>query len=302
MDNSIKRGVILAAGYGTRFLPATKTIPKEMLPIIDTPAIEYIVREFLASGVSKILIITSRRKKAVEDYFDREIELEGFLASNKRSAPKKRLLNLKASFSYIRQEQMRGTGDALLLAEDFARDEPFIVAYPDDVILSRTPLTLQLISAFKENNKNVISLDRIHSSKSGRYGVVTVQKTQEGFNIKRITEKPKKKQDHEVMISLGRYLFTGEIFDLLRRYNKDKAAVETLSYISMLNYLAKNDRLIGIEINGTRYDLGEPGGYVKAVTHAALQRKDIGEEYLKYLKYLVGWVKRSKTRQIKQYR
>lgn len=290
-ERDVKRGVILAAGYGTRFLPVTKTIPKEMLPIIDVPGIEYIVREFTESGISKILIVTSRRKKALEDYFDREIELEGFLALNKKNRLKEKLPNFNVDFSYIRQDRMLGTGNALMLAEDFTRAEPFVVAYPDDIVISKTPLTSRLILAFKNTGKMAIALEQIPSIIGCRYGVVTTQKGgKNSLLVKKIVEKPKLKKDGcpfdgNVMISLGRYLFTPDIFDVLRENGK-KGSTETCSQTDMLNHFAKNNDIVGVEMDGIRYDLGQPDGYVKAITHAALNRSDIKEDYMKYLRLL----------------
>ncbi len=285
MKSTVKKGVILAAGYGTRFFPATKTVPKEMLPIIDVPSIEYIVREFVDSGISKILLITSRRKKALEDYFDREVELEWFLSSNKKSGLIKKISGFKAEFTFIRQSSMTGTGDALKLARDFTGGEPFVVAYPDDVIVSEPPLSSNLISAFMETGKNAIAIEKMPAAKGKRYGVVYGKKTGGLFEAEKIVEKPETIKSGSVMVSIGRYLFTSEIFDLLKSRGSKRSA-ENNSQTVMLNTLAENSRVVGVEIEGARYDLGQPDGYVKAITHAALQREDIRDDYIKYLKSL----------------
>lgn len=281
----VNRGVILAAGYGTRFLPVTKTIPKEMLPIIDVPCIDYIVREFIESGITKILIITSRRKKALEDYFDKEVELEDFLNSNKKEL-KKKVAGFNATFSFIRQEQMAGTGDALLMTEDFTHREPFVVAYPDDVVISKKPLSLNLVATFKQTNKSVIALDKVKAKDCGRYGVVETQIDNGQIIVKSIDEKAGKQKSGTVMVSIGRYLFTNEVYDLLRLKSGENIK-EGASQTFMINSLADADRLAGFEIEGVRYDLGQPDGYVKAITHAALQHKDLKGEYKKYLISLV---------------
>ena len=288
LKSEIKRGVILAAGYGTRFLPVTKTIPKEMLPIIDVPSIEYIIREFIDSGISKILLITSRRKKVLEDYFDKEIELEEFLVSNNKKQLQNRITDFNAEFYFIRQKKMLGTGDALMLAEDFTKGEPFVVAYPDDVVISKIPLTLRLINAFKDTGRTVIAVEEIASNDSGRYGIVTAEKSKNGLLVKKIHEKPKLKTNGSVIASLGRYLFTPELFAVLKMKNTAQQSKESASLIDSLNHLAKDGMVVGVEIDGTRYDLGQPAGYVKAITHAALHRVDIRDEYVKYLRALLG--------------
>lgn len=278
-------GVILAAGYGTRFLPATKTIPKEMLPIIDIPSIEYIVREFIESGITRILVITSRRKKTLEDYFDTEVELENFLDANDKSELKNKIPEFKANFFFIRQKEMLGTGDAILLAKDFTNGEPFVVAYPDDVVFANPHLSKRLIDAFILTNKNVMALDQVPASEGSRYGVVSAQRIDNQLEVQCIEEKSNKQKSGNVLISIGRYLFTSEVFDILKSQNS-KQQVEGGSQTDMLNFLANNGRLIGQEFEGVRYDLGQPDGYVKAITHAALQRDDIKDEYIKYLKSL----------------
>ncbi len=256
-----------------------------MLPIIDVPSIEYIVREFIQSGITKILLVTSRRKKALEDYFDREVELENFLDLNNKTKLQEKLPDLKADFYFIRQKCMLGTGDALLLAEDFTNGEPFIVAYPDDVVVSDKPLTGRLISEFKETNKSAIAIEEVAAEYGRRYGVVNTENIDGHLSIKGIEEKPDKKLSGKVMISIGRYLYTPEVFNVLKS-QKNQQLTEGNSQTNMLNYFSSQNSLTGVEIDGLRYDLGQPDGYVKAITHAALQNADMRENYLDFLRSL----------------
>lgn len=282
--SSVSRGVILAAGYGTRFLPVTKTIPKEMLPIVDVPCIEYIVNEFVKSGITKILIVTSRRKKALEDYFDREVEMEEFLSPGAKKDLRKKLPSIEAEFSFVRQRRMSGTGDALMLAEDFASGEPFVVAYPDDIVVSERPLAAKMIDEFNDTGKIVLALERMDAVHAGRYGVVETLLNAKGkLVVDGIVEKPvHKKAAGDVMVSIGRYLFTPDIFEFLRgKSGNDKR--ETLLQTELINSFAMNKCVVGVEVDGIRYDLGQPDGYVKAITHAALNRSDMRDDFKAYL-------------------
>ncbi len=168
------KGVIIAAGYGTRFLPVTKTIPKEMLPVIDVPTIEFTIREFVESGITDIQVVTSRRKKALEDYFDKEIELEAIFTKNKASEKLKLLKSAEnlASIQFVRQKEMKGTAHAILLAKSFVGNDPFIVAYPDDFFLSDIPVTKQLIAAHKATGKNVLVVFVVLEKEVFRYGII----------------------------------------------------------------------------------------------------------------------------------
>ena len=181
------KGVIVAAGYGTRFLPVTKTIPKEMLPLVTRPSIEFIVEEFLASGIDEILFITSRRKKALEDYFDREVELESAFRAAGDLKKLAAIAPAKASFFFVRQPEMRGTGHALLLARPFTGGEPFVVAYPDDLHFGEKPLSLQLIETWKKTGCTVLAT--LHDPPDiNRYGVISI--AADGFHVTDIVEKP----------------------------------------------------------------------------------------------------------------
>ncbi len=285
------KGVILAGGYGTRFLPATKTIPKELLPIIDTPAIDFIVDEMVQSGIKQILIVTSRRKKSLEDYFDREIELENAITNpvqlDKLKTSAQRREDVKIYF--IRQQEMRGTGHAVLLGKEFL-NSPFILAFPDDIIFSDIPLSQQLMGAYEKTGKSVLAVMDCPEKDLSRYGVVEPSAEEiKGriFNLKAIVEKPKKGTEPSQFISIGRYLLTPDIFPLLEEGYHSSASVEY--YLTDgLNQLAGQDKLAACQFTGQRHDTGEPLGYLKTITRYALTRKDLQEEYLQFLKAVIN--------------
>ncbi len=207
------KGIILAAGYGTRFLPITKTIPKEMLPILNKPAIDYIIQEFIDSGIKDILLINSRRKKVLEDYFDREIELENiFLKENKKNRIRKNTKTKKLNISFIRQKEMLGTGNALLYAKPWINREPVIVAYPDDLHIGNPPLSLQLIKLYEKTGKNIISIME-NPENINRYGVIDLYEDE--IHVKNIVEKPKIGSEPSNKASIGRFLYNYEFFEHL---------------------------------------------------------------------------------------
>ncbi len=285
------KGVILAGGYGTRFLPATKTIPKELLPIIDRPAIDFIVEEMVQSGVKQILIVSSRRKKSLEDYFDREIELENAITSPVQLDKLKTTAQTREDVKiyFIRQQEMRGTGHAVLLGKEFLSG-PFILAYPDDLVFSDVPLTKQLIGAHKQTGKSVLAVIDCSGEDLSRYGVVDPSDekvTSNIFNLKAIVEKPKKGTEPSQFISIGRYLLTPDVFPLLEDGLRSSNTVEY--YLTdALNQLAGQDKLTACQFTGQRHDTGEPFGYLKTITHYALSRQDLRDEYIQFLKTVLN--------------
>lgn len=283
------KGVILAGGYGTRFLPVTKTIPKEMLPLVDRPAIDFIVEEFIKSGIKDILIVTSRRKKSLEDYFDREIELEVNI-EDQRKLKKLNVISDEyddANIFFIRQQEMKGTGHGVLICKSFC-SSPFVLAFPDDIVLSETPLAKQLIDRYNESSKSVLSVLDYSGEDVSRYGVIDPDTTENNgaINVKGIVEKPSPGTEPSKLISIGRYLFTPEIFPLLEEdYEKNKEGEFYLT--DAINRLAKQKQVIAHKFSGNRYDTGEPLGYLKTLTEYALSRDDLKDEYLDYLKEIV---------------
>ncbi len=270
------KGIIVAAGYGTRFLPITKTVPKELLPLIDRPAIDFIVKEFIEAGIKEIVVITSRRKKALEDWFDREIELERiFIEEEKKDALA--LISPRAGLSvaFVRQERMLGTGQALLLAKPFIGNEPCIVAYPDDIVLGSS-LSKQLVEAHNKTGCSVMASELIEGDIS-RYGVLDL--AEDSLHVRGIVEKPKSGTEPSKLISLGRYLFTSEFFEILEEeWNRTLAAempTKEFYHIGALNRLMQAGKVVHEKIAGTRLDTGEPSGYLDALIRYAKTRKDL---------------------------
>ncbi len=259
------KGVIVAAGYGTRFLPVTKTVPKEMLPLVTRPSIEFIVEELIASGITEILFITSRRKKAVEDYFDRDVELE---TAFRASGDEKKLAAItapKADFYFVRQPEMRGTGHALLLARSFTGNEPFVVAYPDDLHFGTPPLALQLIDAWKRTGCTVLAT--LHDPPGiNRYGVISI--AADGLHVADIVEKPARGTEPSREASIGRFLYTPDFMDQLALEYKSHGAGEFF-HTPAVRALAARGRVVFSRVQGERLDTGDPGGYLEAIIRYA---------------------------------
>ncbi len=259
------KGVIVAAGYGTRFLPVTKTIPKEMLPLVTRPSIEFIVEEFLASGITEILFITSRRKKAIEDYFDREVELETAFTAAGDQKKLSAISPAKASFFFVRQPEMRGTGHALLLARPFTGSEPFVVAYPDDLFFGEKPLSLQLIEKWKETGCTVLAT--LHDPPDiNRYGIISIAK--DGLHVTDIVEKPPRGKEPSREASIGRFLYTPDFLEQLAEEWKRHREGEFF-HTPAVRALAQRNRVVFSRIQGERLDTGEPGGYLEAIIRYA---------------------------------
>ena len=259
------KGVIVTAGYGTRFLPVTKTIPKEMLPLVTRPSIDFIVEEFVSSGITEILFITSRRKKALEDYFDRERELE---AAFEAAGDRKKLAAIaptSASCYFVRQPEMRGTGHALLLARAFVGNEPFIVAYPDDLHFGTPPLSRQLIQAWEKTGCTVLAT--LHDPPDvNRYGLVSI--AADGLHVTGIVEKPPKGTEPSREASIGRFLYTPDFMAELEAEWSRHGAGEFFHTPAVLS-LARKGRVVYHRVQGERLDTGEPAGYLEAIVRYA---------------------------------
>jgi len=253
--------VILAAGYGSRFLPITKSIPKEMLPLINKPAIDFIIEEFIKSRIEDILIITSRRKKSLEDYLDREVELETVFNAEGSKGKLERVRPHNARFFFTRQQSMRGTGHALLLTKPFVGNEPFVVAYPDDLHFGGTPLAAQLIEVYRETGCSVLST--IYDPPNlDRYGVIDVD--DDNLHVRDIVEKPETGKEPSREASIGRYLYTPEIFEYLEEGLKDHSKGEYY-HTPALKKMAAEGKVVYTRMKGERYDVGEPEGYLRAI-------------------------------------
>jgi UTP--glucose-1-phosphate uridylyltransferase len=259
------KGVIITAGYGTRFLPVTKTIPKEMLPLVTRPAIDFVVQEFVASGIDEILFITSRRKKALEDYFDREMELETVFRASSDTAKLAAIAPPRAACYFVRQAEMRGTGHALLLARPFVGKEPFVVAYPDDLHFGAVPLARQLREMWEKTGCSVLAT--LHDPPDiNRYGVISIAK--DGIHVDGMVEKPAPGKEPSREVSIGRYLYAPDFLDQLAADWKRHGEGEFYHVPSVLA-LARRDRVVFRRIEGERYDTGEPAGYLEAIIRYA---------------------------------
>ena len=268
------KGVIVAAGYGTRFLPASKTIPKEMFPVIDRPAIDFIIDEFISSGIREILIVTSRRKKALEDYFDREIELEGIFAAQGAEKKQSKIKRADADFFFVRQEEMLGTGHALLKAKPFVGKEPFIVAYPDDLHLGKKPLSRQLVEVYEETGCSVLAT--VHDPPElHRYAVPKLD--DDGVHVLDIVEKPDPGTELSREAVIGRILYSGEFLEACQE-GWDVHRIEgsgEYHHIYGLKKLINKGKVVTKQIEGERVDIGTPQGYLSAILRYAMTRPEL---------------------------
>jgi len=264
------RAVIVAAGYGTRFLPLTKTVPKEMIPVNNRPVIDYIIDELADSGIRDILIITSRRKKALEDYFDIEFELETtFIAKGDMARRNCIRPRPDVNIFFTRQERMRGTGHAVMSCRPFIGDSPFIVCYPDDLVIADPPLSKQLIAVHEATGGSVLAVKNLPGTDVSRYGVIDPEINNGHIRVNGLVEKPERGTEPSNMVSFGRYLFTPDIFDqLTARYHDDTG--REFFVTDAIDDLAKKGTLFACDFQGTRYDTGDPLGYLKTVTEFAL--------------------------------
>jgi UTP--glucose-1-phosphate uridylyltransferase len=268
------KGVIVAAGYGTRFLPVTKTLPKEMLPLVTRPSIDLVVQELIASGITEILFITSRRKKPLEDYFDREVELESAFRAAGDEKMLARIAPPKAACYFVRQTEMKGTGHALLLARSFVGSEPFVVAYPDDLHFGEKPLARQLIETWEETGCTVLAT--LHDPPDiNRYGVISV--ASDGLHVTGITEKPARGQEPSREASIGRFLYAPDFLDQLEEEWKKHGRGEFFHTPAVLA-LARKGRVVFRRVEGDRLDTGEPAGYLEAIIRYARSVPELKRE------------------------
>lgn len=288
----IRKAVIPAAGLGTRFLPATKAQPKEMLPIVDKPTIQYIVEEAVASGIESIVIITGRSKRAIEDHFDKSIELE--LELNKKE--KCDLLKLvddianMVNVMYVRQKEPLGLGHAILTAKDFIGDEPFGVILGDDIVAGDKPALKQLMEAYDECGSTVLGVQRVDIKDTDKYGVIdTFDKEGKLHKVTDLVEKPGADAAPSDIAILGRYILTPGIFDAIKHTKPGKGGEIQLT--DALKLLSDKEEMYAYEFEGKRYDVGDKLGFLKATCEFALKRDDLKDEFEVYLKELVGGMK-----------
>ena len=277
------KGVILAAGYGTRFLPGSKTIPKEMFPLIDTPAIDLIVRELVEAGIEDILIVTSRRKKPLEDYFDREVELEYSFTDSGVVEKLKLIEPLNVNLFFLRQRRMAGTGDALLLTEPFIGNSPFIVAYPDDVQLSGPSLAGQLVESYRQTGCTVLAAQEVPSGDISRYGVMATEMRNGVEYVTRMVEKPAPGTEPSRLVGFGRYLYTPDLYEALKETRLRHPLNREFTQTDAINALVANPGVVARRIEGRLVDLGTPQGYLHAFIEYGLMRKEFRGDLLRFM-------------------
>lgn len=284
----VRKAVIPAAGLGTRFLPATKAQPKEMLPIVDKPAIQYVVEEAVRAGITDILIITGRGKCSIEDHFDRSFELEHFLETKGKFDELKEVREISemAMIHYIRQRDPLGLGHAVLVAEDHVAGEPFAVLLGDDIISERTPLLQEMLKVHERYGRSVIAVQEVARSEIGLYGSIQPEFVEERLaRIVTIVEKPAPDEAPSNLAAIGRYLLTPEIFDSLRSIPPGKGGEVQLT--DAINLLAQEQAVYAYVFEDGRFDVGNKLDYLKATVELAVDREDVGEGLREYLADLV---------------
>jgi UTP--glucose-1-phosphate uridylyltransferase len=292
MSAKVRKAVFPAAGLGTRFLPATKSIPKEMLPIVDKPLIQYGVEEAIHSGVQDIIVVTGRGKSAIEDHFDKSFELEQLLESKKKyeMLAMVRKISDMSDVSYIRQKEALGLGHAVLRAKDLVGDEPFAVLLSDDVIASKTPCVRQLIDVYEKYGATVLALMEVPREQISAYGVVDAEPVSDGkfgdrlFKVRNTVEKPKAADAPSNLAIIGRYVLTPDIFGCIESVEPGSGGEIQLT--DGLKDMLKSRPIYGLKFEGKRYDAGDKFGFLKATVEFALERDEFGPALREYLKSL----------------
>ncbi len=285
----VRKAVIPAAGLGTRFLPATKAQPKEMLPVVDKPTIQYVIEEALASGIDDILIITGKDKRAIEDHFDRSPELEEFLTRR----GKEDLLDLvqgitnMADIHYIRQKEPLGLGHAVLCAKRHVGDEPFAVLLGDDIVAFGEPCLAQMVRKFELYGRSVIGVQRVKPSEVSSYGIIDGRHVAERvYEVSDLVEKPSPKEAPSELAIIGRYILEPGIFEVLESIEPGVGGEIQLT--DALRVWNRNQALIAYEFEGVRYDVGDKLGYLRAIVDFALARPDLSEDFQRFLEQRVA--------------
>lgn len=283
----VRKAIIPAAGLGTRFLPATKAMAKEMLPIVDKPTIQFIVEEAIQSGIEEILVVTGKSKRSIEDHFDSNIELEDHL----REKGKLELLKLVEetiglNLFFVRQSYPKGLGDAVLHAKAFVGNEPFVVMLGDDLMVDEVPLTKQLMDRYDQTHASNIAVMRVPHEETSKYGIIAPEaEREEGlYNVERFVEKPKPEDAPSDLAIIGRYLLTPEIFTILEQ--QTPGAGGEIQLTDAIDTLNKTQRVFAHEFKGRRYDVGDKLNYMKTTVEFALQHNQIQNEFRDYIKSL----------------
>lgn len=284
----VRKAIIPAAGLGTRFLPATKAQPKEMLPVVDKPTLQYIIEEAVDSGIEEILVITGRNKKSIEDHFDRSIELEIELEKKGKTKmlEEVRRISDMADIYYIRQKEPKGLGHAVSCARSFIGDEPFAVLLGDDIVYSEKPCLKQMIEVYNEYKTTILGVQEVEKSEVSKYGIVEGKAIENGvYKVKDLVEKPKVEEAPSNVAILGRYIVSPDIFEILERTPPGVGGEIQLT--DALKELVKVEAVYAYVFEGKRYDVGDKQGFLEATVETALGREDLREEFLEYLKSVV---------------
>ncbi|HEX5772853.1 MAG TPA: UTP--glucose-1-phosphate uridylyltransferase GalU [Geomobilimonas sp.] len=281
----IKKAVFPVAGLGTRFLPATKSTPKEMLPLIDKPLVQYVVEEAVAAGIEQILFVTGRNKRALEDHFDISFELEALLYEKGKDVELSQMRHIAemVNIFYVRQKQALGLGHAILCARDFVGDEPFAVLLGDDIIDAEKPCLGQLLEVYRKYRGTVLALEKVPMANISAYGCVKANHINDlVYEVTDLVEKPKPKDAPSDMAIIGRYILTPDIFPILEKQEPGKGGEIQLT--DALVKLAKEEAIYGCLFEGVRHDCGDKLGFLKATVELALKREEFNGEFRKFLK------------------
>ncbi|WJH35590.1 UTP--glucose-1-phosphate uridylyltransferase GalU [Paenibacillus sp. CC-CFT747] len=284
----IRKAVIPAAGLGTRFLPATKAQPKEMLPILDKPAVQYIVEEAVQAGIESIIIVTGRNKKSIEDHFDKSVELEQLLQEKGKTdlLLEVQAISDMASIHYIRQKEPLGLGHAILCAREFVGEEPFAVLLGDDLLHVPQPAIGQMIGIYERTGRQVVGVREVPFPDVPKYGIIAPAERREGLHrVAGLVEKPRPEAAPSNLAVIGRYVLSPDIFPVLERLEKGAGSEYQLT--DALHVMAAGGELFALELEGKRYDIGDKLGYLKANIEMGLEREDLGAELLGYLQGLL---------------
>lgn len=283
----IRKAVIPAAGLGTRFLPATKAQPKEMLPIVDKPAIQYIVEEAVQSGIESILIVTGRNKKSIEDHFDKSVELEQTLWEKGKADLLLEIQHISdmANIHYIRQREPLGLGHAILCAEQFIGNEPFAVLLGDDIMISEPPALKQLIDVYETYESTVLGVQPVQVDEVSKYGIISAIALQNKIlQVRDLIEKPIPEKAPSNIAIMGRYILKPSIFPILK--TQERGAGNEYQLTDALRQVCEREGLLGLELKGERYDIGDKFGYMKAILEMGLQRAELHPQLMDYLQKL----------------
>ncbi|CYD12511.1 UTP--glucose-1-phosphate uridylyltransferase [Staphylococcus aureus] len=283
----IKKAIIPAAGLGTRFLPATKAMPKEMLPILDKPTIQYIVEEAARAGIEDIIIVTGRHKRAIEDHFDSQKELEMVLKEKGKSEllEKVQYSTELANIFYVRQKEQKGLGHAIISARQFIGNEPFAVLLGDDIVESEVPAVKQLIDVYEETGHSVIGVQEVPEADTHRYGIIDpLTKNGRQYEVKKFVEKPAQGTAPSNLAIMGRYVLTPEIFDYLK--TQKEGAGNEIQLTDAIERMNNDNQVYAYDFEGERYDVGEKLGFVKTTIEYALKDDSMREELTRFIKEL----------------